>query len=95
MTIIINLWWNRYVHCYRFMSIDHNYITHRFYILHLHYTGSLVTGQSYQRYIQYDINEVNCTGDEARLSNCSVTDYYSSNCGNYIGAGVSCYSSKS
>ncbi len=94
MTIIINLWWNRYVHCYRFMSIDHNYITHRFYILHLHYTGSLVTGQSYQRYIPWDVNEVNCTGDEATLSNCSVI-YPSSNCDTFVGAGVSCYSSKS
>ncbi|XP_064392932.1 tyrosine-protein phosphatase Lar-like isoform X3 [Halichondria panicea] len=54
--------------------------------------GRLVTGHSYQEYILFDINEVNCTGDEATLSNCSVTLYYSSNCGNYVGAGVSCYS---
>ena len=58
------------------------------------YTGRLVTGQSYQDYIPYDISEVNCTGDEATLSGCSVI-YPASNCGNYVGAGVSCYSSKS
>ncbi|XP_064392934.1 uncharacterized protein LOC135340513 [Halichondria panicea] len=54
--------------------------------------GRLVTGQSYQNYIPNYINEVNCTGDEATLSGCSVTDY-SSNCdSSYVGAGVSCYS---
>ncbi|XP_064392916.1 phosphatidylinositol phosphatase PTPRQ-like isoform X3 [Halichondria panicea] len=53
--------------------------------------GSLVTGQSYQRYIPWDVNEVNCTGDEATLSNCSVI-YPSSNCDTFVGAGVSCYS---
>ena len=66
-------------------------LLHRFYILYLRYTGSLVTGQSYQDYIPGGINKVNCTGDEATLRGCSVT----SNCGSGVGAGVSCYSSKS
>ncbi len=58
------------------------------------HAGSLVTGQSYQDNVRVDILEVNCTGHEATLSNCSVIDA-SSNCGSYVGAGVSCYSSKS
>ena len=57
-------------------------------------TGHLVTGQSYQDNIPLTVNEVNCTGDEATLSNCSVI-YPASNCSNRVGAGVSCYSSKS
>ncbi len=57
-----------------------------------HCTGSLAIGQSYQGNVT--VVEVNCTGDEATLSNCSVI-YPSSNCSSYVGAGVSCYSSKS
>ncbi len=57
-------------------------------------TGHLVTGQSYQDNIPLTVNEVNCTGDEATLSNCSVI-YPASNCSSGVGAGVSCYSSMS
>ena len=74
---------------YKFTTAIDRKISCRFSIL-----GRFVTGQSYQDYIPRRINEVDCTGDEATLSGCSVTRY-SSNCGSDVGAGVSCYSSKS
>ncbi len=50
--------------------------------------GSFTSGENYQDYIPYRTIDLNCTGYEDALSNCSM-DY----CGQYSGAGVSCNNS--